>query len=1089
MNYTPSGIRDNHTRGSVADFLREHIQPGAQLSFVSAYFTIYAYYMLRAQFNDIAHLNFLFGEPSFISKLDPEAREAKAFGLVDNTLSLTNVLSQRAAARECAEWIQQKVSIRSIVQQNLMHGKMYYIQQGPVAKAIMGSSNFTVRGLGLTTDNNNYELNMEVDSDRDRADLRNWFNHIWDNPKLVKDVKAEVLQYLNQIYSNHSPEFIYYKTLYHIFEKYLNDTAGTIKDIGQTSLYSSQIWQALFDFQRDGVKGAINKIQAYNGCIIADSVGLGKTYEALAVIKYYELKNERVLVICPRRLRENWTIYTQNTQMNPFINDRFRFDVVSHTDIGREKGSTGDIDFATFNWDNYDVIVIDESHNFRNNLVGTRDKNGELRKSRYRVLLDDILKKGVKTKVLMLSATPVNNDLQDLRNQIHLMTEGNDRAFAPNIGISSMNQMMAEAQRIFARWAKQPDRQVTQLLTQLPSSFFRVLDEITIARSRAHISKYYAQSAQQIAFPTRRPPISVSPHVDTQGMFPSYAKISQEIDGYKLAIFSPSQYVLPQYRAQYQHKQNDPFSQGDREHYLIGMMKVNFLKRLESSVVSFGLTLSRTIDKINQLEQMITAFMAQQSRALSADIELIDDREDDELTEAMHQTVGKLQFPLAHLDVARWLNDIRNDREQLKILYNSASQITPARDYKLNLLYQHINQKVNQPSTMHNGTPNRKVIIFTAFADTAEYLYQALREKLVKDGVHVAMVSGGGTSATTFGANEFQAILTNFAPRAKRRANQPSMPQTGEIDILIATDCISEGQNLQDCDLLINYDIHWNPVRIIQRFGRIDRIGSPNAHIGMINFWPTDDLNAYINLRNRVESRMALVDLTATGQDNVLQPQEIAQAIAEDISYRDKQLQKLINGTLDIDDDSNNVSLTSFTLEDFRRELLNYIDKHHAAITQAPKGLYAVVGTNPQVPHAQPGVVFCLQQKQTPPSGTTLNPIQPYFLAYIRNDGNLLYNFMQPKQALEVMRLLSSGQHRPDELLCQAFDQRTANGHDMRLYSGLLNRAIGHIRQAMHQRIATKVTNSRDFVIPTTTEQVHSEDDFELVTWMVIDHE
>lgn len=1091
MNYTASGIRDNHTRGSVAEFLQSHIHPGTRLSFVSAYFTINAYYALRAQFDQIEHLDFLFGEPAFINKLDPEQREAKTFALVDDRLSLTNALTQRAAARACADWITQKVSIKSIVQQNLMHGKMYYIQQGPVAKAIMGSSNFTVRGLGLTPQHNNYELNMVVDSDRDRDDLHAWFTHIWENPKLVKDVKDEVLQYLNQLYSNHSPEFIYFKTLYHVFESYLNASATTIKDIGQTSLYSTHIWNTLFDFQRDGVKGAINKIQAYNGCIIADSVGLGKTYEALAVIKYYELKNERVLVICPRRLRENWTIYTRNDQMNPFLHDRFRFDVLSHTDIGREQGVVGDIDLATLNWDNYDVVVIDESHNFRNNLVGTRDKNGELRKSRYRVLLDDILKKGIKTKVLMLSATPVNNDLQDLRNQIHLMTEGNDRAFAKDIGVASMKQMMAESQRIFTRWAKQPERRVSQLLEQLPSTFFKVLDEITIARSRAHITKYYADSAAQIAFPVRRKPVSLSPHVDTQQLFPSYAKISQEIDGYTLSIFSPSQYVLPQFKAQYQHKNNDPFSQGDREHYLIGMMKVNFLKRLESSVVSFGLTLERTIDKINHLEQTITTFMAQQSNAMRVDIELTDDRDDDEFQEVMHQTVGKLQFPLAHLDLERWLTDIRNDREQLKILFNSARQITPDRDHKLHQLYAHILNKIQQPTRMNDehGTANRKVIIFTAFADTAEYLYGALHQQLTAHGVHVAMVSGGGKSYTTFGNNEFQHILTNFAPRAKRRALQPTLPQHGEIDVLIATDCISEGQNLQDCDLLINYDIHWNPVRIIQRFGRIDRIGSPNAAIGMINFWPTDDLNSYINLRNRVESRMALVDLTATSQDNVLQPDEIVDSIVNDLNYRDKQLQKLLNGVIDSDEDAANVSLTNFTLEDFRRELLRYIEQHHARVKSAPIGLYAITRTNPDVPVGQPGVIFCLRQKQATAGNEKLNPLQPYFLIYIRNDGNVLYNFMQPKQALELMRMLSVGQQRPDEHLCQLFDQRTHDGQDMQVYGALLNRVVTQIRSAMQQRIATKVTTSRDFMIPTLADQVQHEDDFELITWMVIDHE
>lgn len=1081
-----SNIRDNHHRGSVAEFLRAHIQPGSRLAFVSAYFTVHAYYALRAQFDHIEHLDFLFGEPSFITKLDSTQREGKAFTVSDDTLTIKNALIQRATARACAEWIAQKVSIKSIVQQNLMHGKLYYIQQGPIAKAIMGSSNFTVRGLGLTPNHNNYELNMVVDSDRDRADLQAWFTQLWEHPTLVKDVKAEVLQYLSELYRNHSPEFIYFKTLYHVFDAYLNTSAMTTKDIGQTSLYSTHIWQALFDFQRDGVKAAINKIQTHNGCIIADSVGLGKTYEALAVIKYYELKNERVLVICPRRLRENWTVYTRNDQMNPFLFDRFRFDVLSHTDIGRDQGRVGDIDLATLNWDNYDVVVIDESHNFRNNLAGTRDKNGMLRKSRYRTLLDDILKKGIKTKVLMLSATPVNNDLQDLRNQIQLMTEGDDQAFSQSMGIASMKHMMAEAQRIFTRWARQPERHVNQLLEQLPGSFFKVLDEITIARSRTHIAKYYAQSATQIAFPIRHKPQSVSPSVDTQQLFPSYAKISQEIDGYKLAIFSPSQYVLPQFRAHYQHKQNDPFSQGDREHYLIGMMKVNFLKRLESSVVSFGLTLERTITKINQLEQTITTFMQQRVSTMHTDIEFTDDPEDEVFQDVIQQTVGKLQFRLEHLDVAQWLTDIRNDREQLKILYNSARQITRDRDQKLQLLTECILHKIHQPTSMHDGTANRKVLVFTAFADTAEYLYGALHQQLNAHGVHVAMVSGGGTSHTTFGHNEFQHILSNFAPRAKRRMHQKDLPQHGEIDILIATDCISEGQNLQDCDLLINYDIHWNPVRIIQRFGRIDRIGSPNSHIGMINFWPTDDLNSYINLRNRVESRMALVDLTATGQDNVLQPAEIAASVANDFNYRDKQLQKLINGVIDSDDEDNNVSLTSFSLEDFRRELLRYLEHHHADIKQAPMGLYAITSTNHTLPHAQPGVIFCLRQKHVASASEHVNPLQPYYVVYIRNDGNMLYNFLQPKQALELMRMLSMGQRLPDDLLCQRFDQQTADGQQMHVYNELIRHVVEQIRTATQQRIANRVTTSRSFVIPTAGEQAQHEDDFELITWMVI---
>ena len=1080
-----SGIRDNHHRGTVADFLRQHIHNNAHVSIVSAYFTIYAYYALKEQFDTIEHLDFLFGEPSFISKLDPSTRESKTFTLTDNELMLQNVLTQRATARACAEWIRQKVSIKSITQHNLMHGKMYYVQNGPVNEAIMGSSNFTVRGLGISESNNNYELNLIVDSNRDRTDLKAWFDHLWQHTTLVKDVKADVLAYLQQLYSDASPEFIYYKTLFHIFEKFINSDDATDKLLRSTSLLETQIWKTLFDFQKDGVKGVINKIQNYNGCIIADSVGLGKTFEALAVIKYYELKNERVLVLCPKKLRENWVVYTRNDQLNPFIDDRFRFDVLSHTDIGRERGTVGVIDLATLNWSNYDLVVIDESHNFRNNLVGTRDAQGQLRKSRYSSLMEDIIKAGIKTKVLLLSATPVNNDLQDLRNQITLMAEGSDTAFAQSIGVVSLKSVMGEAQKAFTQWSKQANHTVDQLLNQLPSAFFRILDELTIARSRAHIIKYYNTSAQTIAFPQRQRPISIAPKIDIEGFFPSYQKINTEIEGYKLAIFSPSQYLLPQYQSLYKKKGNDPFSQGDREHYLIGMMKVNFLKRLESSVASFALTLSRTIHKIDQLKETIARFKNQQTQS-TVDVTITDDVEDDELGDAMNLTVGKLQFKLAHLRLDDWLIELERDRDQLIGLYNSARQITPQRDAKMYELQRHILQKLQHPTITKTGKPNRKVIIFTAFADTAKYLYANLHQWCSTQGAHVALVCGGGDTQTTFGHNEFSHILTNFAPIAKQRNLQSTMPQHGEIDVLIATDCISEGQNLQDADLLINYDIHWNPVRIIQRFGRIDRIGSLNTHISMINFWPTDDLNAYINLRNRVESRMALVDITATGQDNPLQPQETEAIISNEMGFRDKQLLKLIDSVIDIDDEPTSVSLTDFTLDDFRRELLTYLKINQAALQQAPLGLYAVTHSNSAHPHSAPGVVFCLRQRDTNTANDMINPLQPYFLVYIRNDGNVRYNFVHPKQVLDLLRAVSSGQNQPHQQLCQLFDTKTNHGQNMQVYSELLKRALRSIHDTFQKRIANGVTLSRSFVIPPTQDQVQSDADFELITWMVL---
>jgi SNF2 family DNA or RNA helicase len=506
-----SGLRDNHTRGTVADFLKGKIQDGSRLSVVSAYFTIYAYDALKDCLDHIDHLDFLFGEPSFVNRLDPSKTEKKAFIIDADGLELANKLQQKHVAKECADWIERKVDIKTIKQSNLLHGKMYHVATAGVEEAILGSSNFTVRGLGLGNGDNNIELNLIVDGHRDRQELKQWFDELWSHPNLVKDVKQEVLQYLKQLYEDNAPEFIYYKTLFHIFEKFLYDTGKTDAELGQTSLFETAIWQALFEFQKDGVKGAINKILRYNGCIVADSVGLGKTYEALAVIKYFELKNERVLVLCPLKLRENWTVYKSNSRLNPFLADRFRYDVLSHTDLSRERGYSGDINLETLNWGNYDLVVIDESHNFRNNAPGKRDEAGSLiRKSRYQRLMDEIIKAGVRTKVLLLSATPVNNDLKDLRNQLYFLTEGSDQAFAETLGIGSLKETLAAAQKVFSVWARQhsSERKTSELLEKLSAAFFKLLDGLTIARSRKHIQKYYTQTIAQLGgFPKRQKPI------------------------------------------------------------------------------------------------------------------------------------------------------------------------------------------------------------------------------------------------------------------------------------------------------------------------------------------------------------------------------------------------------------------------------------------------------------------------------------------------------------------------------------------------------------------------------------------------------
>jgi SNF2 family DNA or RNA helicase len=1085
-----SGIRDNHRRDSVGNFLRDKIQSGSRLSIVSAYFTIYAFEALKAQLIGIEDLQFLFGEPRFVRSLDPDKTDKKSFQIEDDGLHLQNRLEQKRVARECADWIQAKVQIRSVKQTNLLHGKMYHIANNGVEDAIMGSSNFTVRGLGLGEAGNNIELNLEVDSNRDRRDLKAWFDELWQDESLVEDVRDEVLQYLEQLYQNHAPQFIYYKTLFHIFERFLadQDASGLLAEKSQ--LVDTDIWNALFEFQKDGVKGAINKIRIHNGCIIADSVGLGKTFEALAVIKYFELLNYRVLVLCPKKLRENWTVYQaqNNSELNPFVKDRFSYTVLSHTDLSRDTGFSGDINLETVNWGNYDLVVIDESHNFRNNTGSRRDEEGNIiRRSRYDRLLEDIIKQGIKTKVLLLSATPVNNDLKDLRNQLYFLTEGRDDAFRESVGIVSLKEALASAQRTFTTWAKQhQDRKVSDLLERLSSSFFKLLDELTIARSRQHIQRYYKATISELGgFPERLKPISVYPDIDLKGRFPSYDKINDEISEYQLSLFNPAKYVLPQYQHLYD-RGKSVFSQGDREHFLIGMMKVNFLKRLESSVSAFAITMDNTIQKIEELQTRIKQFQTLQSQTSEVETPspTVQELDDEDLREAM-QVGQKLVYQMAHLDVDTWLKDLHRDKDQLVGLCNSAETITVERDAKLAELKQLILQKVQQPTLNKQGKANRKVLVFTAFADTASYLYQSLEDWAKTElNTHSALVTGDSSrNRTSFGKTEFNQILTNFSPISKKRAQMASMPQDKEIDLLIATDCISEGQNLQDCDYLVNYDIHWNPVRLIQRFGRIDRIGSLNTSVQMVNFWPTEDLNKYINLKNRVEARMALVDITATQEDNLLA--NVEDIIQDDLKYRDQQLLRLRDEVLDLEDFSETIALTDFTLDDFRIELSKYIESNRKLLADAPLGLYGLVPTHPDYPTIAPGVIFCQRQK-TAAHQDTVNPLQPYFLIYVRDDRVVRYSFTQPKQILEIYRLLCADRTTPYEELCNLFDQETRNGSDMSLYNGLLESAVSSMAHTFKRRSLSQLQTSRSAILLDQQQQVTDTTEFELITWLVI---
>ena len=1087
MSNLKSGIRDNLRRGTVYEFLEQEIKNGSLLSVVSAYFTINAFEALQKPLNEIEALRFLFGDPDFIKSLDPSNTEKKAFGITDTGLELSKQLQQKPIAKACAEWIREKVEIKSTREANLLHGKMYHIANNGVEKAIMGSSNFTMRGLGLTKESNNIELNLEVDSDRDRRDLKAWFDEIWDDDKLVEDVKEQVLAKLGQIGKDHAPELIYYKTLYELFRDEIETRKTNEQTLEDTHLYDTKIWETLYEFQKEGVKSVIARLLRHNGCILADSVGLGKTYTALAAIKFFELRNERVLVLCPKKLHDNWALYpAYNSQdTNPFLDDKFGYTLLSHTDLSRYSGESGSINLENFNWRNFDMIVIDESHNFRNDTKPGEDKDGNFRHSRYSRLLEEVIKEGTKTKVLMLSATPVNTSLIDLRNQIYLMTEKREDIFKESLGISNIGSLLRQAQKEFKKWeedgGENGKRDKTKLLEALGADFFQLLGGVSIARSRRHIKKFYAEDMTRIGeFPTPQKPENCHPPTDLTGEL-SYKALADQIGKFELSIYRPSSYVISEAAKQRlaDEKQKFRFNQADREKFLIGMMQTNFLKRLESSAHSLSETLERTVGKINDMLEKIVRF-EQNPRTQDAQADILPD--DDEEDEEFLINRARNPYHLRELDYTRWRKDLIKDKQTLTDAWDRVKAITPERDGKLKAIKAHIRDKSQKPTINKDSKTNRKLLVFTTFKDTAVYLYEQLSDLAAALDLNMAMVSGNGTQ-TINRQNNFNVILNNFAPKARTKKDSV----VDEIDLLIATDCISEGQNLQDCDTVLNYDIHWNPVRIIQRFGRIDRIGSRNTTVKMINYWPTEDMEVYLRLQSRVESRMVLADAAASGDDDPLNEFTYEQAQME-LNFRDAQLKQLREDVLDLDDLSDGIVMSDFTFDYFFAQLLKYLERKRDELEATPNGAYAVT-TNENSP-TETGVIFFLRQLNTTTDKEkkTPSPVYPYYTVYIRKNGDIRYGCANAKQVLDLFEASAVG--KSDELpeLCLQFDQETQHGKNMEAYNKLLNAVIAHITRS-HQKTQTQNlgrSGTRGFKLPVASEAPRDSSDFELVTWLII---
>ncbi len=1080
------------------DDLKQALVSGARLKVAASCFSMYAYEALKAELEKIEELSFIFTAPTFVADevTDKIRRERREFHIPkldrerslygsEFEIQLRNQLTQRAIAKECADWLRRKAKFRSNRSKAPMQ-QFALVQSAEASAAYLPLHGFTAVDLGYQQGNAVSNLVNKIDEPSFTTTYLSLFDQIWNDPEKLEDVTAQICDHIASVYQENSPESIYFLMLYNIFNEFLDDVSEDVLPNDRTGYQDTLIWNKLFNYQKDAATGLINKLETYSGCILADSVGLGKTFTALAVIKYYELRNRSVLVLCPKKLADNWLNYNRNLKTNIFARDRFSYDVLCHTDLNRTSGESFGTSLNRINWGNYDLVVIDESHNFRNN-----DANKD-KETRYQKLMNKVIREGVKTKVLMLSATPVNNRFADLRNQLALAYEGDSENLSKKLRTSkSVEEVFRNAQKAFNAWSKlQPEERTPRaILDALDFDFFELLDSVTIARSRRHIQTFY--DTKDIGqFPERRKPRSFHCALTTRSDVMSFNEIFDQLTKLMLAVYAPAKYILASKRQQYIDRYNAQsgdergnLSLEGRESGLQRLMTVNLLKRLESSVQSFRLTLqSLQANHQNALEK-IAAHKQTGAAASVADLteglEDIDTEDDDLLDELDHGSDigGKVKINLSDMDLPSWEHDLRVDLANIEALLASMAKITPAEDAKLQHLKALLLEKIANP--INPG--NRKVLIFTAFADTADYLYANLAPDLLASReLHTGKVTGSDRPKSTLPkAYDFQELLTLFSPRSKEKAivlpNEPA-----EIDVLIGTDCISEGQNLQDCDYLINYDIHWNPVRIIQRFGRVDRIGSPNSSIQLVNYWPDISLDEYINLKERVENRMMIVDVTATGDDNVISAQ------ANDMSYRKEQLRRLQEEVIELEDLKAGVSITDLGLNDFRMDLLNYV-KTHGELERSPNGLHAIVRANADLGLA-PGVIFTLRNRNSgvnPPANLPQhNRLHPYYLVYINNDGEVVHDHTEVKRLLDLARTCCKGQAEPIADACQRFNKATADGRKMQPYSDLLSKAIRSMIEVKEEKdLDSLFTGGKTTAL---THTINGLDDFELIAFLVI---
>lgn len=1082
---------DNKVR-LLGDDLKKEIGRGAKVKIVASYFSIYAFEALKRELSEVAELQFIFPTPAFVQqsvkdKLKKETREyfipkrlqeTSLYG-TEFEIRLRNQLTQKVIARECAEWIRAKVQFRSNITEERPQN-FIYVENARRKAIYMPIEGFTSVDLGYEKNNMMFQGIMKNDEDSYTKFFFNQFQNIWNDHTKLQDVTQAIVDYISSAYTDNSPEFIYFITLYNIFSEFLDDIMSEdfMPNEG-TGFRNSLVWQKLYSFQRDGAIGVIQKLEKYNGCILADSVGLGKTFTALAVMKYYASRNKNILVLAPKKLANNWNQYRDNVRTNLFYKDRIHFDVLYHTDLGRMHGFSNGHDLSKFNWDNYDLVVIDESHNFRN-ANSYRDKE-----TRYDFLINRVLKSGVRTKVLMLSATPVNNRFTDLKNQLALAYGDDYAEFNERLDTSkSVDVVLSNAQRAFNEWTKLPkeQRKAADLMSRLDIDFSILLDNVTIARSRKHITRYY-DSSEIGSFPTRRKPVSYYCDIARKEDTLSYNDIFNTLMGLTMGVYAPMNYILPsrisKYEALYDTKVGrSTLKQVNREKALQRLMTINMLKRLESCVDSFRKTVRSICDANKRTYDSIIQFENNRASSRTLEFSQIDEEtlDDEDFDITNEGTLGKVRIDFSDMDLYLWKRDLKYDIETLEALDELMCYVTPDRDLKLQKLIEIVEDKIEHPF----NPGNRKILIFSAFADTTNYLYENLAPMLLeKYGLYSARIQGAssGNATNIRGDRDTDRLLTLFSPISKERDVAFPADKDLNIDVLIATDCVSEGQNLQDCDICINYDIHWNPVRIVQRFGRIDRIGSKNQYIQLVNFWPNVSLDEYINLNARVENRMTLVDATATGDDNIIASEQA------DLDYRKEQLKKLQEGNLqDLEDVDGSITITDLGLNEFRMDMVAYI-KEHGEPKNIAHGLYCVVRHDDEK-NIPKGVIYVLKNRNSAVNIGDKNRLHPYYLVYLDEAGNVVRNHMEVKAILDILRTTCKHHTEPIADLCRAYNRETKDGYKMDKYSRLLDRSIESIIDVKEADDLNTLFNTGSDIL--FNSGIQGLDDFELITFVVI---